>query len=79
MGTLSLDGTVSLFSTIALEERTFGSAGWVIGVAGLAILIEVLVVVIRFCNIGLVNLMIKGFLIVVSGNFSKMVSTAEYL
>ena len=34
--------------------------------AGLAILIEVLVIVIRFCNIGLVNLMIKGFLIVVS-------------
>ena len=45
----------------------------------MAILIEVLVIVIRFCNIGLVNLMIKGFLIVVSGNFSKMVSTAEYL
>ena len=79
LGTLSLDGTVSLFSNIPLGERTFGSAGWVIGVAGLAILIEVLVIVIRFCNIGLVNLMIKGFLVVVSGNFSKMVSTAEYL
>lgn len=67
MGTLSLDETARIFfANTALGEQTFGSAGWVIGVAGLAILIEVLVIVIRFCNIGLVNLMIKGFLIVVS-------------
>lgn len=74
MGTLSLDGTArTAFANTALGEQTFGSAGWIIGVAGLAILIEVLVIVIRFCNIGLVNLMIKGFLIVVSRSMYRRV------
>lgn len=49
-----------------LERNTYGSAGWVIGIAGLAIIFEILLVILRFCNIGLVNLKIKIFLMIVS-------------
>lgn len=43
-----------------------GSAGFVIAIAALAILLSLLWIVIRFCNIGLVNLKVKIFLIIVS-------------
>ena len=74
VGTANLDGNLSaaineLNGTDnrleALQRETFGSAGWVIGVASLAILIQVLMIVLRFCNIGLINLKINIFLIVV--------------
>ena len=42
------------------------SAGFVIAIAALAILLSLLWVIIRFCNIGLVNLKIRNILIVVS-------------
>ena len=41
-------------------------AGCVVGVAGLAILWQVLVIVLRFCNIGLINICTTIFLSLVS-------------
>lgn len=47
-----------------LEVRA--SAGFVIAIAALGILVTIFAILIRFCNIGLVNLKIKIFLIIVS-------------
>ena len=68
VGTANLDR--NLFGTgdtelEALQRETFGSAGWVIGVAGLAFLVQVFMLVLRFCNIGLINLKINIFLTMV--------------
>lgn len=41
-------------------------AGFVIAVAALAIIIEILMIALRFINIGFINLKIKIFLIIVS-------------
>lgn len=49
-----------------LLENTLASTAFVIAITGLAILLEIFVIVLRFCNVGLVNIMIKAFLIVVS-------------
>ena len=74
VGTANLDGNLSaaineLNGTDnrleALQRETFGSAGWVIGVAGLAFLVQVFMLLLRFCNIGLINLKINIFLTVV--------------
>jgi len=74
VGTANLDGNLSaaineLNGTDnrleALQRETFGSAGWVIGVAGLAFLVQVFMMVLRFCNIGLINLKINIFLTMV--------------
>lgn len=48
-----------------LEIHVF-FAGFVIGITSVAIIIEILMIVLRFVNIGLVNLKIKIFLIIVS-------------
>ena len=41
-------------------------AGYVIAIAALAIIIEIVMIALRFINIGLINLKIKIFLIIVS-------------
>ena len=51
-------------SSLSLEVRA--STGFVITITSLAILVEVLMIVLRICNIGLINLKIKVFLIFVS-------------
>lgn len=43
----------------------YGTNGFVIAFAILAILLEVLLIVVRFCNIGIVNIKIKVFLVIV--------------
>ena len=43
-----------------------GAAGFVVAIAALAILLEVGAIILRFCNVGLVNLKIKIFLAIVS-------------
>ena len=45
--------------------KFFCSAGYVVAIAGLAIILEVLVIVLRFLNIGLINLKSKIFLAIV--------------
>ena len=52
-----------------LKELVRGSEGaglFVICIAGLAILIEVLIIVLRFLNIGAINLQMRKFFILVS-------------
>ena len=72
VGTLAnLDSSVTealnnATETADLERNTYGSGGWVIGITGLAIILEVVLIILRFCNIGLINLKIKVFLIIVS-------------
>jgi hypothetical protein len=53
-------------SSSLVDPNTYGSAGFVIGIAALAIIVEILFVIVRICNIGLLNLKIKIFLIIVS-------------
>ena len=48
-----------------LQEETFGAAGFIVGIAALAIIVEFLMIILRFCNVGLINLKINIFLIVV--------------
>ena len=48
------------------EAQVQGSAGFVIAIAAVAILLSLLFIIIRFCNIGLINIKIKIFLIIVS-------------
>lgn len=59
-------GTVDSSLDDQLFENTLASTAFVIAITGLAILLEIFVIVLRFCNVGLVNIMIKAFLIVVS-------------
>ena len=42
------------------------SAGLVAGITSLAILLEVIFIILRVCNIGLINLVIEVFLVIVS-------------
>ena len=51
-----------------VDPNTYGSAGFVVGIAALAIIIELLFIIVRICNIGLINLKVKIFLIIVSIN-----------
>ena len=52
--------------TNLVDPNTYGSAGFVIGIAALAIIVELLFIIVRICNIGLINLKVKIFLIIVS-------------
>lgn len=47
-----------------------GSAGFVIAIAIVAMLLMILLIVVRICNIGLINLKINVFLIIVSWNYT---------
>ena len=49
-----------------VDPNTYGSAGFVIAIAALAIIMELVFIIVRICNIGLINLKIKIFLIIVS-------------
>ena len=49
-----------------IDLNTYGSAGFVVGIAALAIIMELLFIIVRICNIGLINLKVKIFLIIVS-------------
>lgn len=51
-----------------VSPNTYGSAGFVVGIAALAIIMELLFIIVRICNIGLLNLKVKIFLIIVSMN-----------
>ena len=68
----SVNDSDSSFSSTGDEDvdvtrsEVRGSAGFVIGFAALALLLSLLWIIIRFCNIGLVNLKVKIFLIIVS-------------
>ena len=55
-------------STVCKVEYIYASicSGLTIAVAALAIIIEVLVIILRFLNVGLVNIKINIFLIIVS-------------
>ena len=58
------NGTATTAAEIGdLRQSTFGAAGWVVAIAGVGIIEELLKIILRFCNIGLVNLKIKIFLI----------------
>ena len=57
-------------SSPLVDPNTYGSAGFVVGIAALAIIMELLFIIVRICNIGLINLKVKIFLIIVSINFS---------
>ena len=48
-----------------VDPNTYGSAGFVVGIAALAIIMELLFIIVRICNIGLINLKVKIFLIIV--------------
>ena len=52
--------------TNLVDPNMYGSAGFVIGIAALAIIVELLFIIVRICNIGLINLKVKIFLIIVS-------------
>ena len=63
------------------SNASFGSASlrqvkidtWcVAAITSLAILWQLLVIVLRFCNIGLINILIKVFLVLVSCNLSAV-------
>ena len=47
-------------------DGTYGSSGFVMGFAGFAIVAETMMIVLRFCNIGAVNLRIQYVINVVS-------------
>ncbi len=47
------------------RRDTYATSGFVVGITAIAIILEVLMIVVRFCNIGLVNLKINIFLILV--------------
>ena len=49
-----------------VDLNTYGSAGYVVAIAALAIIMELLFIIVRICNIGLINLKAKIFLIIVS-------------
>ena len=51
-----------------ISPDTYGSAGFVVGIAALAIIMELLFIIVRICNIGLINLKVKIFLIIVSSS-----------
>lgn len=48
------------------RSEVLGAAGFVIAFSALAMLLVLLLIIVRFCNIGLVNIKIKVFLIIVS-------------
>lgn len=65
-GDASLRQVVGLNSSSLVSPNTYGSAGFVVAISALAIIMEVLFIVVRICNIGLINLKVKTFLIIVS-------------
>ena len=50
----------------SMRDQTSGAGGWLIFVGFVAIVLEIIVVVIRFLNISVINSNITTFLIVVS-------------
>ena len=56
---------VTITGALTLMEAN-GAAGFVVAITALAILLEVGAIILRFCNVGLVNLKIKIFLAIVS-------------
>ena len=65
-GDAQLRETVNQTDANLVSPNTYGSAGFVIAIAALAIIMELLFLVVRICNIGLINLKVKIFLIIVS-------------
>ena len=78
-GDASLRATVNQTDASLVSPNTYGSAGFVIGIAALAIIMELLFIIVRICNIGLINLKVKIFLIIVSLplNFNIMLKRAR--
>lgn len=65
-GDAELRQTVNQTDANLVDPNTYGSAGFVIGITALAIIMELLFIIVRICNIGLINLKVKVFLIIVS-------------
>ena len=53
-------------TTASLITNTYVSAGFVVGIAALAIIVELVFIILRILNIGWINLKVKIFLIIVS-------------
>jgi hypothetical protein len=55
-------------SLIDPNSNPYGPPGFVVGIAALAIIVELFFIIVRICNIGLINLkvMIRIFLTIVS-------------
>ena len=53
-------------SDVVTQSEVNGAAGFVVAITALAILGEVFAIVLRFCNVGLVNIKIKIVLVLVS-------------
>lgn len=65
LGTL-ISGNIALVPSDHLQTGTLGSSGCVLAVTALSMVIELLLIVVRICNIGLINIKVKIFLIAVS-------------
>jgi hypothetical protein len=62
------NGSSIRISLIDPNLNTYGPAGFVVGISALAIIVELLFIIVRICNIGLLNLKVmnKIFLTIVS-------------
>ena len=67
-GDADLRSMVDPIDSSLVDPNTYGSAGFVIAITALAIIMELLFIIVRICNIGLINLKVKIFLIIVSIN-----------
>ncbi len=73
-GAISLTNDILTFTlppginvdTNDVQDFASTAAGYSIGIAGMAILIELLIILLRFLNIGIINLKINIFLFAVS-------------
>lgn len=75
---ISTGYSIVTYTASKLLHAIYVTTGVVIAVASLAIIIEVVVIVLRFLNIGLINLKIKIFLIIVSLYIAKTSLTQLY-
>ena len=66
MGDEQLRLRIAVVNSDLVDPNTYGSAGFVVAIAALAIIMELLFIVVRICNVGLINLKVKIFLIIVS-------------
>ena len=62
----SSSGGSSNVTTASIESGIIGSSGFLVALTILAVVMEILFIVLRICNIGLINLKISVFLIIVS-------------
>jgi len=73
----SLVSSGALNSTSELAIATRGVSGFVIAAAVITVVVLIVFIVLRVCNIGALNLVIKVFLAIVSGGEGRGVEGSE--